>query len=259
MVKRSCGSSLINAPIAPPSAPKTLVTGTRTSSKNSSDVSDDRCPSFWRFLPRRKPGLSASNKNEAHSSRTTLRRGPNHDNHKIAHLSVRDEGLLARDHKFITLAYRPGADALQITSTTGFGHRDGAHGFARHHLRQPFFLLFGASVAEQIAAAHVIMNGEVRGWAGEAGVAEFFDYDRVVPKVPASTAELFGDLRTKQAALATSVPKRPLDDAGVLPSLKIGRNLRCSKAPYRFPELLMLFVINRAMGQHRGIPVCSYR
>src|SRR5258707_11181395 len=60
MVSRSCGSSLINPPIAPPSAPRTLPRGTRTSSKNSSDVSDDRCPSFSRFLPRRKPGRSVS-------------------------------------------------------------------------------------------------------------------------------------------------------------------------------------------------------
>src|ERR1700694_5647364 len=125
-------------------------------------------------------------KNEAHSSRTTLWRGPNHDNHKIAHLSVRDEGLLARDHKFITLAYRPGADALQITSSAGFGHRDGAHGFARHHLRQPFFLLFGASVAEQVAAAHVIMNGEVRGGAGEGRGAGVFGFPRVGCKGPRS-------------------------------------------------------------------------
>src|ERR1700686_832023 len=108
-------------------------------------------------------------KNEAHSSRTTLRRSPNHDNHKIAHLVVRDEGLLARDHKFITLAYRPGADALQITSSAGFGHRDGAHGFARYHSRQPFSLLFGASVAEQVAAAYIIVDREIGGWAREAG------------------------------------------------------------------------------------------
>src|ERR1700675_3481276 len=33
MVRRSCGSSLISAPIAPPSAPKRLLTGTRTLSK----------------------------------------------------------------------------------------------------------------------------------------------------------------------------------------------------------------------------------
>jgi hypothetical protein len=69
-----------------------------------------------------------------------------------------------------------------------------------------------------------------------------------VPKVSASTAKFFRNLRAKQAALATGVPKRPLDDARVFPSLKIRCNLRCGKAPDRFPELVVFFVVNRAMG-----------
>src|ERR1700687_613737 len=134
-------------------------------------------------------------KNETHCSRTTLRRSSNDDDHEIAHLPVRDEGFLARYHKLIALAHSAGANALQVASGAGFGHRDGTYGLARYHSRQPFFLLFEASVAEQVAAAHVVMHGEVGGRTRESGVAEFLDFDRVVPKVAASPAEPCWTLR----------------------------------------------------------------
>src|SRR6266404_1020997 len=136
--------------------------------------------------------------NEAHSPCTSLRRGPNHDDYEIAHLSVRDEGLLARYRIVVAIAHRPGANALQIASGTGFGHGDGADDFSRHHSRQPFSLLFGISVTEQITAAYIVVHGEVRGRAREAGVAEFLDDNRVVPEVSARATELFGNLRAKQ-------------------------------------------------------------
>ena len=100
------------------------------------------------------------------------------------------------------------------------------------------------------------MHGEVGGGTREAGVAEFLDYDRVVPKVSASTAKFFGNLRAKQAGLAAGTPKGPLDDARILPALEIGCDLRCSKAPHSLPELVVLFVINRAVWKHHGTPVC---
>ncbi len=82
------------------------------------------------------------------------------------------------------------------------------------------------------------MHREVGGGACEAGVAEFLDYDRVVPKVSASTAKFFRNLRAKQAGLAAGTPKRPLDDACILPSLEIGCDFRRRKAPNGFPELV---------------------
>jgi len=47
------------------------------------------------------------------------------------------------------------------------------------------------------------VHRKVGGGACEAGVAEFLDDDRVVPKVSASAAELFGNLRAEQAGRAT--------------------------------------------------------
>src|SRR5712664_738117 len=213
-------------------------------------------PKLLQVLAAAKTRSVGLDENETHSSRTTFRRGSNDDDHEIAHLSVRDEGLLARYHIVIAFTHGAGANALQIASGPRFGHRNGTHGLARHHSRQPFFLLFGASVAEEVAAAHVVMHGEVGGGTREAGVAEFLDDDRVVPKVSASAAKFFGNLRAKQAGLAAGIPKRSLDDACILPSLEIGRDLRCSKAPHSLPELVVLFVINRAMWKHHGTPVC---
>ncbi len=92
------------------------------------------------------------------------------------------------------------------------------------------------------------MHREIGRRTRKAGVAEFLDDDRVIPKVSARAAELFGNLRAEQAGLAAGVPQRPVDDAGVFPPLEIGRDLRCRKAPHRLPELVVFFVVNRAMG-----------
>ena len=67
---------------------------------------------------------------EAHAARSAVRRWSDDDDHEIAHLAVRDEGLLARDHEFVAVAHGAGADALQVAAGAGFGHGDRADGFA---------------------------------------------------------------------------------------------------------------------------------
>src|SRR5947207_7680262 len=146
-------------------------------------------------------------------------------NDQIARLLVRYKRLLARDHELVAFACGPGADSLQIASGAGFGHCNGAHGFAGNHSRQPSLLLVGASITKQITAAYVIVDGEVGRGTGKAGVAEFLDHDRVVPKISRSSAEFLRDLRTKQPGLAARSPKRTVDDAGFLPALKFRRDL----------------------------------
>ncbi len=44
-------------------SPITLASGTRTSSKNSSAVSDSSCPTLSSFRPRENPGMLASTPN----------------------------------------------------------------------------------------------------------------------------------------------------------------------------------------------------
>ena len=57
---RSCGRSRISwTKPWPSSVPSSASAGSFASSKNSSDVSAQSMPSFFSFLPRRKPGVSS--------------------------------------------------------------------------------------------------------------------------------------------------------------------------------------------------------
>ena len=60
IVTRSRGRFCISATKPPPSSPSRFAAGTRTSVKNSSEVSWACMPSFSRFRPRLKPGISRS-------------------------------------------------------------------------------------------------------------------------------------------------------------------------------------------------------
>ena len=57
--RRSCGSFCIIAMKPPPSSPMMWSSPRRTSSKNSSAVSDSSWPTLSSFRPREKPGASA--------------------------------------------------------------------------------------------------------------------------------------------------------------------------------------------------------
>jgi hypothetical protein len=68
------------------------------------------------------------------------------------------------------------------------------------------------------------------------------------PEFAAGAAELFGDLRAEQAGRAAGAPQRPVDDPDFFPACEVGRDLRRREAPHGFPELVVLFVVNPAMG-----------
>src|SRR5699024_4060754 len=51
--------------------------------------------------------------------------------------AVGDEGLLPVEDEVVTVSYRTGPDALQVTSGTGFGHGDGADELAAGETGQP--------------------------------------------------------------------------------------------------------------------------
>src|SRR5882672_8009981 len=93
---------------------------------------------------------------EAHAARSAVRVGPDDHDDEVAHLAVRDEGLLD-----IPVANGFGADALQVAAGAGLGHGDRTDGFAGDHTRQPLLLLLLASIMQQIAAADIAMDGKV--------------------------------------------------------------------------------------------------
>src|SRR6266852_1890848 len=64
-----------------------------------------KMPKFFKVSAVAETGPVGLDKNQTHSPRAALRRGSNHDDHEIAHLSVCDEGFLARYYKLIALPY----------------------------------------------------------------------------------------------------------------------------------------------------------
>ena len=76
-------------------------------------------------------GAVGLDEDEAHAARSAVRVGPDDHDDEVAHLAVRDEGLLAGDDVFIAVANGFGADALQVAAGAGLGHGDRADGFAR--------------------------------------------------------------------------------------------------------------------------------
>ena len=60
IVTRSRGRFCISATKPPPASPSRFAAGTRTSAKNSSEVSWACMPSLSRFRPRVKPGMPRS-------------------------------------------------------------------------------------------------------------------------------------------------------------------------------------------------------
>src|SRR5206468_11398370 len=92
---------------------------------------------------------------EAHAARPAVRVGPDDYDDKVAHLSVRDERLLAGDDVFIAFADCACANALQVAAGPGLGHCYGAYSCAGDHARQPFLLLLLGAVVQQRAAAAV--------------------------------------------------------------------------------------------------------
>src|ERR1700730_16883699 len=106
-------------------------------------------------------GAVGLDEDEAHAARSAVRVGPDDHDDEVAHLAVRDEGLLAGDDVFITLAVRAGANALQVTAGSRLGHADGADDFAGNQARQPLLLLLLAAIMQQIAAANIAVDRKV--------------------------------------------------------------------------------------------------
>src|ERR1700720_7177 len=157
-------------------------------------------------------GAVGLDEEEAHAARSAVRVGPDDHDDEVAHLAVRDEGLLAGDDVFTPVANGFGADALQVAAGAGLGHGDRTDGFAGDHTRQPLLLLLLAAIMQQIAAADIAMDGKVGCGTGKPRIGEFFDDDGVVSEGAADASKLLWPLRKEQAGLAGRGPKRRVND-----------------------------------------------
>ena len=64
-------------------------------------------------------------------------RGADRNNEKIGQLSVTDEDLGSIDDVLSIFQHRPGFDAAQVGSVTGFGHGQGKDRLSTHASRNP--------------------------------------------------------------------------------------------------------------------------
>src|SRR3981189_1946256 len=85
---------------------------------------------------------------EAHAARSAVRVGPDDHDDEVAHLAVRDEGLLAGDDVFIPVAHGFGRDSLQVAAGAGLGHGYHTEGFGGDQTRQPLLLLLLAAIMQ---------------------------------------------------------------------------------------------------------------
>src|ERR1700741_5335690 len=135
-------------------------------------------------------GAVGLDEDEAHAARSAVRVGARHHDDEVAHLPVGDERLLAGDDELITVADGARADALQVAAGAGLGHGDRADGFAGDHSRQPFLLLLFRAVAEEIAAANIVRDGETRRRSCKPRIEKLLDAPGVVREVAADPAIL---------------------------------------------------------------------
>ncbi len=240
-IRRSCGSCCISWKKPWPSTPPSrLSTGTRTSSKKSSEVSCAFRPILSSLRPRRKPSaLSVSTHQQRHALGAFAALAPvagvlQTTMIRLAFCAVGDEGLGAVQHVVIAVAARGRAHALQVAAGAGFGHRDRADQFAGRHLRQPALPLLLAAVVQDVRRD----DAECRPPSKSAQVgACLFDVQdhRIVAEVAAAAAVVLGHRSAEQALRAGLAPGVGAHHAGLAPlggarhpALAKERGSRCS-------------------------------
>jgi hypothetical protein len=167
-----------------------------------------------------------------------VRVGFRNHNDKVGQLSIADKGFLPIEDIVVAVAYRTGADALQVRSGTGLGHGDGADRFASDHLRQPvLFLILGAIVLD-IGGDDVRM--QIEGGAGRAGAGEFLDHDGAEPEIRFGTAVCFRHCAAEQPRVAGFAPYLAADHAVALPLVMMRGDFGLDEGAHRLAEQFML-------------------
>ena len=203
------------------SSPSRFSTGTSTSSKISSAVSDARQPSLSSFLPARNPGIGTSDGSwptptAAVSSRSDVSfvrmnelmparsgRGIRHrrDDEDLADAAVRDESLRAVQHVAVAAAHRGRARAAGVAARLGLGESEAAHDFARREQRHVAALLLRRAELHDRRRAERRVRGD-RERVRRVDLRQLVDHDHEAQDVEPRAAELFGPRHAEQSELA---------------------------------------------------------
>ena len=168
------------------------------------------------------------------------------DDDHVGVLAVGDEGFGAVEDVVVPVFHRAGADGLEVAAGAGFGHGDGAHGFAGDHFRQPVLALFFVADMAKVRGDDVGVHHDVGGQGAEAHAGHFFAHDDGVQEGRAAAAPVFRYVHTQHAGVAQGVPEFPGYDAGVFPFFIVGRYFGFQGLDDGLPEHVEFFFINSA-------------
>ncbi len=212
-----------SGPRMPVTSGSTALSGRRTESNDSSEVTDARSESLLCTSDVVKPRVPRSTRNP----RTPrVGRRPHHGD--VGHRAVGDPHLGAVEHPVITVAPRRGAHRRGIRSRVRLGEPEAADGAAGGHLGQPARLLLVAAVRPDREHRERALHGHEGAQAAVAGL-ELLGRDpvggrrrsgaAVAVEVHAEQTEL-GDLRDQLAREGPGFEvlrdhrQRPLADEG---------------------------------------------
>ena len=143
----------------------------------------------------------------------------------------------------VAVAYRRGADALQVRTGARLGHGDGADHLARHHARQPALLQLLRAVVDDVVDDDV---GLERDAGGRARVAQLLADHGVEPIVKAQAAVFRRDLRAQDPGFARRQPEVAINDAFLFPAVEVGIERLVIEFPHLVAEQVEVLVIDGA-------------
>jgi hypothetical protein len=200
-----------------------------------------RHPDLVQRAPAPKPveaiGLDHHERNAFRATGRGIGLRDQHD--QVPDLAVGDERLRAVDDVMFAAAHGSRADALQIGSGRGFGHRDRADQLAARHSRQPALLLVLGAIPLDVVRADVVHRFAE---AHHAGVGHLLEHDAVVCERAAAAAVLLGRAAQQESHGAHLAPRRGVDLVRLLPRGLARRQHVGEKAAHGAAEGLQLVV-----------------
>ena len=117
-------------------SPIRFASGTRTSSKKSSAVSDSSWPTLSSLRPRLKPSMVGLDPEQRDAvSALGLRVGACRDDDQVGGVAVGDEGLGSVEDPVVAVAYGGGLQRREVGASGRLGHADGREDLAGHEAR----------------------------------------------------------------------------------------------------------------------------
>ena len=164
------------------------MSGTRTSWKASSAVSDACIPSFSSFFSRITPGGVHVDDEQREAVVARVRVGLGHEHDEVRAVAVGDVGLGAVDHPLVAVAHGARADALDVGAGVGLGDAEAGDLLALDRRHQVVLLLLLGAELQDRRRGHVGVHRDAHREPAAARVRELLGQHEVAEVVAALTA-----------------------------------------------------------------------